>query len=503
MQLRADIEIHDQDDSATVVDGATGLKLVVSRETASLLAGLSADNDALSPTDDCAGLLSFFRNLGMTRDATPREARAQQARYILADAEFSEWPRVMQTVERAHRQTALHREHLAVALQAGHWDLESLPVLGRAALRRHFPRGLTVDTLDLGARLRAGDLMVTSTSGTTGERLQVYSDTRIARLPENFKSLWGLSDLPTSRPLRTAVLTSPGCSAGVCTRRNMSMQERVSFEHTLFLESTRDPFELDLAHVSRMLDELSAFEPDLLLVNPVYLSLFTACVQRERLALPHVRAIVMTYQGSSSAQRQRLAAAYGAPVFQMYSATELGGSQIGISCLHGALHVRLDQLFLELLRDGERVAEGMLGNPVVTTHHPSMPLVRYQLSDLARFSMEPCACEVGSAWPSLIVEGRERDAFVRAGALITTSMVDDALAGLPLSLYQLSETRAGEFQLAVVPELDPDVPWEEARARLQVLLGASRLELLFTSRLPFEESGKFRFTIPYVEQAHV
>lgn len=503
MLLRAEVEIHDHDDSATVVDAATGLKLVVSHEIASQLARLRADNDVRSASDEPTGLLQFFRTLGMTSDATPAQARAQQARYILADAEFSELPRVMQTVERAHRQTALHREHLAQALQSGHWDLESLPVLSKAALRRHFPRGLTIDTLDLGALLREGDLMVASTSGTTGERLQVYSDTRVRRLPDNFVSLWGLSDLPTDRPLRTAVLTSPGCSAGVCTRRSMSMQERISFEHTLFLESARDPFELERTQVSRMLDELHVFQPDLLLVNPVYLSLFTAHAERAGLALPRVRAIVMTYQGSSAAQRARLAEAYGVPIFQMYSATELGGSQIGVSCRHGALHVRLDHVFLELMRDGERVEPGTLGNPVVTTHHPSMPLVRYRLSDLARFSMEPCACEVGSAWPSLILEGRERDAFVRSGELITSAMVDRALAGLPLSLYQLSEPLPGEFQLAVVPELDPEVAWSDVRSRLSTLLRPSRLELLFTSRLPLEDSGKFRFTVPYAEPPHV
>lgn len=503
MLLRAEVEIHDHADCATVVDAVTGLKLVVSHEIAGYLAGLRSDNDAQTAPAECGALLAFFRSLGMTSDATPALARAQQARYILADAEYSELPRVMQTVERAHRQTALHREHLAEALGAGHWELESLPVLSKSALRKHFPRGLTIDTLDLAARLRAGDLMVTSTSGTTGERLQVYSDTRIPRLPENVASLWGLGELPAGRPLRTAVLTSPGCSAGVCTRRNMSMQERISYEHTLFLESARDPFELDHEQVSRMLDELHTFAPDLLLVNPVYLSLFTAQALRHRLPLPRLRAIVMTYQGSSSAQRLRLAETYRAPVFQMYSATELGGSQIGISCRYGALHVRLDHLFLELLRDGERVTPGMLGNPVVTTHHPSMPLVRYRLSDLARFSLEPCACEVGSAWPSLVLEGRERDAFVRQGELITSAAVDGALAGLPLSLYQLSETRPGEFQLAVVPELDPDVSWPELQARLQTLLRPNKLSLLRTARLPFEESGKFRYTVPYEETTHV
>ncbi|MDB4974326.1 MAG: phenylacetate-coenzyme ligase [Myxococcaceae bacterium] len=502
MKLRADIEIRDSDDQSTVTDGATGLKLVVSREIARFLERLRQEAFASSEEAESESLLGFFRQLGLLSDSSPEHARAQQARYILTDAEFAELPRVRSTVERAHRHTALHREQLAHALRPGaEWDLEHLPLLHKPELRRHFPRGLTVDTLDLGSALRNGDLMVTSTSGTTGERLQVYSDTRVQRLPLDFATLWGLSDLPLDRPLRTAVLTSPGCSAGVCTRRNMPMQERISFEHTLFLESARDPFDLTRQQVETMVAEMAEFIPELWLVNPVYLLLFTECAERWSIPLPQVRAIVTTYQYSSAAQHARFRRSYGVPVFQMYSATELAGSQIAISCCHGALHVRLDHAFVELVQNGERVEPGKLGHPVVTTHHPSMPLVRYQLSDLARFGMEPCACEVGSAWPTLRLEGRERDAFARKGELVTTAMVDDALRGLGIALYQLVETSPDAFRLACLAERGQAVDRSAARARLSTLLEPRSLELTTVTRLPFEESGKFRYTLPYRERS--
>ena len=43
MKLRADVDIHDHEDAATVVDSSTGLTLVVSRELGRLLACLRAD----------------------------------------------------------------------------------------------------------------------------------------------------------------------------------------------------------------------------------------------------------------------------------------------------------------------------------------------------------------------------------------------------------------------------------------------------------------------------
>ncbi|MDB4986140.1 MAG: phenylacetate-coenzyme ligase [Myxococcaceae bacterium] len=504
MKLRAEVEIHLGADpsSACVTDLTTGLNLVVSRDIASFLTRLRDEAWASSSAASEESLLAFFRQLGLMTDATPEQARLQQALYILTDAEFAELPRVRQTVQRAYAHTALHREQLGQALAKGEWDLEDLPLLHKSQLRRHFPRGLTVDTIDLRTALRRGDLVVASTSGTTGERLQVYSDTRVERLPHDFASLWGLTSLPSGRPLRTAVLTSPSCTGGICTRRNTTMQERISFEHTLFLETTRDPFELTHAQISAIARELEQFTPDLWIVNPVYLLLLTELAEGFGIRLPRPHAIVTTYQYSSPAQHERLSRAHGAPVFQMYSATELGSSQIGISCRHGALHVRLDHAFVEIVKDGVRVEPGRLGNPVVTTHHPSMPLVRYQLTDLARFALAPCACEVGSAWPTLLVEGRERDAFSCRGQLVTTAMVDAALAGLPVLLYQLHERRPGAFSIAIIAERDSALSLEDVRARLSTLLHPESLELTTAARLSFEESGKFRYTHPYTEPAH-
>jgi phenylacetate-coenzyme A ligase PaaK-like adenylate-forming protein len=497
MKLRAQVEILAGDQDATVIDRETGLQLVVSSEIASLLSNLRSETSVAANDVHADQLLLFFERLGLTGNATLAEARQQQARYILADAEYSELPRARATVERAYRETALHREHLAATPPLGDgWQLSELPLLTKQDLRRHFPRGLTVDSLELGAALRTGDLVTTSTSGSTGERLQIYSDTRVPRIPQTVLDLWGVTPRSPTRPLRTAVLTSPGCSAGVCTRRNASFEERLSFEHTLFLESAKDPFDLTPAQVETMVDDMARFAPDLWLVNPVYLSLFTRAAERLGLPLPSASAIVSTYQTLSVCQQRKFARAYQAPVFEVYSATELGGSQVGVTCSQGAMHARLDHIYLEILRDGRAIDAGELGQPVVTTHHPSMPLARYALTDLVRYSLTPCACAVGSAWPTLVVEGRERDALFRSDRMVTPRQVDQALCGQPVFLYQVVETRPGHFVTSVVLDDHEPLCRSELEARLADVLVPDDLELCYVARLPFEDTGKFRFVVP-------
>ncbi|MEY4509897.1 MAG: hypothetical protein RLZZ450_2019 [Pseudomonadota bacterium] len=496
MLLRSHVDILDGEQDATVIDRETGLQLVVSREIATLLSRLRAQTAVPANDAHADALLVFLERLGLTGDATLDETRRRQAEFILSDAVESELPRARATVERAFRETALHRDHLRDAPPIGtDWQLSALPILHKSDLRRHFPRGLTVDALDLGAALRTGDLMLTSTSGSTGERLQVYSDTRVPRIPQTVLDLWNLTPSST-RPLRTAVLTSPGCTSGVCTRANLSFEERLSFEHTLFLESAKDPFDLTRAQVMTILEDMARFTPDLWIVNPVYLALFTRAAERMGLPLPSVGAIVSTYQGLSVCQQRQFARAYQAKVFEVYAATELGGSQVGVSCDRGAMHVRLDHVYLEIVREGREVAPGAIGQPVVTTHHPSMPLSRYGLTDLVRYSLAPCPCGVGSAWPTIIVEGRERDAVSRPGRLVTPREIDQALSGLPVLLYQLVETRPGHFVLSVVPDDLEPLAGSELEARLADVLMPDTLEVCYFARLPFEDAGKFRSVFP-------
>jgi hypothetical protein len=160
------------------------------------------------------------------------------------------------------------------------------------------------------------------------------------------------------------------------------------------------------------------------------------------------------------------------------------------------MHVRLDQVFVELLRDGRPVEVGDRGLVTVTSHHPSMPLVRYLLGDVARMRAQPCPCDVGSAWPILVVEGRESDAFVVDGHWVTAKEVDDALSGVPLAAYQLTETAPARYRLDAIPEAF-GVPWAEAaREALGTLLPDDDLVVNESTELPMGDGRKFRFTRP-------
>jgi phenylacetate-coenzyme A ligase PaaK-like adenylate-forming protein len=494
LTLRAGVKLARQGDGSILSDELTGLRLLLGQGAASVIASLEAHSRP--PANDASGqFLSQLDALGLFEPATPSEARRAQGAYVLSQANDNESERLRITVERAARTTALHREHLGSALADG-WQFDELPRLRKHDIRRHFPSGLITDGLDLSALLHSRDLMLATTSGSTGERLQVYSDTRIPRLPPNALEFWRLQGVATDRPLRTAVFTSPTCSGTTCSSR-LPIAERISFEHTLFLQSPRNPFRLRGSEVREILEEMHEFQADFWLVNPVYLAALAERAADLGLHFPRVTAILYTYQYFSHCQRRAFARRFDAPVFALYTATELAGSQIGVGCPEGNLHVRLDQVFVELLDDGKPVLPTQLGAVTVTSHNETMPLVRYALGDLARMGAAPCACSVGSDWPILVLEGRERDAFVTASGRITSKAVDDCLEALPLAMYQLSETAPGQYLFEAILERGASREWRDAaEAALSSLLTPQALVLEEVSELSLDESQKFRFTKP-------
>jgi phenylacetate-coenzyme A ligase PaaK-like adenylate-forming protein len=60
-----------------------------------------------------------------------------------------------------------------------------------------------------------------------------------------------------------------------------------------------------------------------------------------------VRAILTSYQYCSKLHARAMRRMLNAPVFNIHTATELAGCQIGVECRHGRLHVYDDHVMLE------------------------------------------------------------------------------------------------------------------------------------------------------------
>jgi phenylacetate-CoA ligase len=438
-------------------------------------------------------LLSLCSELGLLDDTSSElEVRRRQRRFAEPQAWEERLERLRTLLRFAVEKVPYYRERRAEYEPdriADRQALAKLPLLRKADVRAAFMR-LVPDDLDVKGETERGRLELVSTSGTTDERLQAFSDATLVRVPSNYDAVFGIARLP-SVP-RTAVFTSVTCLAQGCTLSSAAPSTRLVHGYTLYLPAVRDPFALDRDAVRAIADEMARFEPAFLFVNPVYAHLLGRRAAELGVALPPIHLLISCYQYATEVQRQALERYFGAPVRSLYAATELGGCQIGLECHRGRLHLREDHCLVECQTASGPAAAGEIGALVVTTlASTTMPLVRYVVGDLGEPEEEPCDCPLAD-WPSIRFHGRERDALYLAGRFVTTRQLD-AIVGLEagLDFYCCRQTGERSLVLEIVPSLDTKFSPASLAARVEDALPGAAVEVRVQRRLEPAPSLKY------------
>jgi phenylacetate-CoA ligase len=134
--------------------------------------------------------------------------------------------------------------------------------------------------------------------------------------------------------------------------------------------------------------------------------------KRSGIKVHRPRLFMVSVETLYPSMRRVIEEVFGCPVYNRYGSVEAGF--VAGECSRGKLHVFSFANHVEILdSDGKPTAPGAVGRIVVTPlHNLSMPLIRYDIGDLARASSEPCTC--GSPLPTLDeVTGRVVEHFVR------------------------------------------------------------------------------------------
>jgi putative adenylate-forming enzyme len=115
--------------------------------------------------------------------------------------------------------------------------------------------------------------------------------------------------------------------------------------------------------------------------------LTTLAEHHDRLTSP-IAAVVSYAEELDDRTRARLAAAFDAPVVELYQGAE---GMLAFTCQAGTLHLNEDVTLVELLDAGDQL--GAARQAVVTDlYRRTQPFVRYQLHDLIELAPGPCDC---------------------------------------------------------------------------------------------------------------
>lgn len=372
----------------------------------------------------------------------------------------------------------------------------ALPVTSKALIRRHFPDGLRPCGRTLEAGLAAREIELVHTSGTTEEQVALpwnqawWNASEIAAWALNA----GTARLPLGRHPE-AILANP-ISVGF---RNdatpLTFAERRS-DRFLFLNEKSDPLAWDAEHYERMIRELAEFKPLILEANPSLLADFAHYLLDRGKTCFSPPVIVLTYEFPSRLFLRAIRQAFTSAIVNSYGSTETG--YVFMECEAGRYHQNTAFCRVDIQPWRHDLGQPGVGRILVTPfHNPWLPLIRFDISDLARIATpQTCPCGRSEGWILSALEGRARDVtLTRDGRPVTVNQLDEALSDLPdLRGYQVIQVsrEALEVRLATAPTPTAGLD-SKIRRRLEALYGAPlTLSIERVRRVPPEISAKNR-----------
>lgn len=360
-------------------------------------------------------------------------------------------------------------------------QLRDLPTVGKDDVRRHL-----ADFVSETARKEK--LLEVHTGGTTGTPLTIYCDRpTLQRNYAFFARLREWAGIPNDARVATfagRTLVRPSQTRPPYWRRNAA-------GNTVLYSS----YHIGAATIPDYAAHLSSWRPALIDSYPSSLEPIARYVLARGLETIRPLAVITSSETLSAEVRRLFVEAFRAPVFDHYGGGEMAAfiSQ----CERGTYHVNSEFGVVEVLRDGEPVGPGELGEITATGFiNPVMPLIRYRTGDLAVVGDEGCAC--GRSFPVIAsLLGRSDDVVVtpdgrRVGRL---DPIFKAVSSFQES--RIVQDAADHVRVEYVAEHEVS---SDERATLLRELGnrlgpAMRVDLLRVSAMPRTQRGKLRMVV--------
>jgi phenylacetate-CoA ligase len=385
-----------------------------------------ADHDARSEVH------AFGQVLATTEWLTAEELRSYQA------------SRVPKLLLHARNTTKLYKDRLAFDLGSREsidkaWP--AIPILTRTEAAKN-----RLKLLSRKLPRESGPVMIGQTSGSTGAPLDFkksgVSSIAAAALTERMFRWWSVDGSKSLAQITTDRDKLAPPPDGRITHGWHSSHPS-GIRHTIGLE----------ADAGAHLRWLMARRPDYLGTYPAILKELALIVQQRGIDLAFAQ--LMSYAAVLDEETRELCrAAFGAEIADTYGAQET--DHIAAQCRDcGEYHISSEAAVVEVLRaDGSAAAPGEIGRVVVTPlYNFAMPLIRYELGDMAEVGTSPPAC--GRGLPTLRrILGRARQMFrFRDGTAIWPIAIRLKLSELIVHRqYQMVQTDLDHVEIRYVPE---------------------------------------------------
>ncbi|MGE0045162.1 MAG: F390 synthetase-related protein [Hyphomonadaceae bacterium] len=236
--------------------------------------------------------------------------------------------------------------------------------------------------------------------------------------------------------------------------------------------------------------ELDGFAPDMLIAPASVLRLLGEMQEAGQLAVAPGR-VVSVAEVLHEDDRAAIARAFGAPIGEVYQATE---GLLATTCELGTLHLNE-----EWLRFEREPLNGRRFAPIVTDlTRETQPIVRYRLDDVLIAAERPCACGRAAAAIEAI-EGRCDDVCAFLGpdgtrVRVFPDFIVRAILGADARVrdFRVVETAPGRLCISLLSDGDAHEAVRDALGALAARLNARAPEIEFETYAPAGELKRRR-----------
>lgn len=354
-------------------------------------------------------------------------------------------------------------------------DLEHLPLLDKLTIKMEAEQLLST-------QYAQNKLIRQTTGGSTGIPLAVYRSNRSAALDKAAK-------------LRTYFQNGYKPYFKIAVAQHLEPKQKFFHKFGIHREFAV-PYR---ATIENQVKQIALSKAEVIDAQPNRIELISRYLVSRSISLDHVQIIFTHSEKLTDSQRSLVRNAFGVNPIDCYGCTE--SAAIAAECeRHQGYHVNSDLVILESLPLNGRNSDNSLQRIVLTNlNNFAMPLIRYEVGDLAIPSTQQCSC--GSNFPLLAeIAGRTNDLMTLpsgekiSGFVLARSIEenDDVLQ------YRATQSRSGDIDIDLILVAGAKSPETSLLKRFSSDFPGVKVTFHYPEKIPLSPRGKLcRFESEY------